>query len=182
MCIRDRPPTTSTSPSRATSPPRSPSPPSRSYAEVAAAVSSLTRLLPLAGPLDLVSLAQEQSRLRGEFQHLRGEESSLVLQFVKIPGTNTDILCDTSNGIDRPLVPSSTAKAVFDHFHGLSHASGRSTLRDIRARFVWHRMSSDVLRWARSCPGCAASKISSCLLYTSPSPRDLSTSRMPSSA
>ena len=30
--------------------------------------------------------------------------------------------------------------------------------------------------------GCSVSFLSSCLLYTSPSPRDLSTSRMPSSA
>ena len=48
---------------------------------------------------------------------------------------------------------------MFNHFHGLSHTGGRATLRDLRRRFVWFRMSKDVLAWSRSCPDCQASKV-----------------------
>ena len=145
-------------PSPSTSAPDRPAP-GRTFAQVAAASNTTTPSL--ATPLDWLALSREQYRCRAEFQHLRGDSSHLKLQLVAVPGSEPParILCDVSTGINRPLVPASRTKLIFDHFHGLHHAGGRSTLRDVRARFVWHRMSSDVLAWARSCPHCAASKI-----------------------
>ena len=45
---------------------------------------------------------------------------------------------------------------------------------------VTHSPAEFVMDYVRVVPGVPKSKV--CLLYTSPSPRDLSTSRMPSSA
>ena len=99
----------------------------RSYASVAAVVR------PLAAELDLQALARAQFAARGEFQHLRGDSCGLKLDLVPIPGTMPvkKILADISTPSARPIIPSSWQKRVFDHFHGLSHAGGRATLRDI---------------------------------------------------
>ena len=54
---------------------------------------------------------------------------------------------------------------------GSAGAFSRYFQRDSRVVEKWHSLSK-----------LAADKVAICLLYTSPSPRDLSTSRMPSSA
>ena len=132
----------------------------RSYASVAAATATVLR--PLSAELDLIALAKAQFAARGEFQHLRGDSSGLKLELVPIPGTVPvrKILADISTPQARPLVPSSWQRRVFDHFHNISHAGGRTTLRDVRSRFVWYKMSSTILSWARSCASCLQSKIS----------------------
>ena len=134
---------------------RPPSSSPSTYANVAA-VSSLV------SPLDLAALAREQFRCKAEFQPLRHGQSSLKLELVVIPNSSPTarILCDVSGSVERPLVPSSWKKKIFDHFHGLSHQGGRATSRDICARFVWPAMRSDILRWCRDCLHCASSKIS----------------------
>ena len=131
------------------------------YAQVAAgAAHPLTvNSSTLVAELDLVALACDQFRDRAEFQHLR-EDSSLRLELVPIPGhTSKKILCDVSTGVDRPLVPSSWTGKIFSHFHGLHHPGGKSTLREVRRRFVWFRMSSEILSRARACQDCHASKV-----------------------
>ena len=54
----------------------------------------------------------------------------------------------------------------------------RIAVQDDPALFITLRAEADVLAEAAA----LAAKGDTCLLYTSPSPRDLSTSRMPSSA
>ena len=43
--------------------------------------------------------------------------------------------------------------------HSLNHPGGRATLRGIRERFVWAKMSSDCLAFVRGCLPCQRSKI-----------------------
>ena len=43
---------------------------------------------------------------------------------------------------------------------GLAHPAARITLELVRRQFVWFRMSADVRRWARECPACHRSKVS----------------------
>ena len=137
----------------------------RTYATVAAGPTppsmSTVSAVGRPGELDLVQLARDQFQARAEFQHLRGPESSLDLQLVQIPGAPAGqrILCDVSTGVDRPLVPSSWISRVFSHFHELHHPGGKSSLREIRRRFVWYKMSSDVLARARACLHCHSSKV-----------------------
>ena len=115
----------------------------------------------LANHLDLSALARDQRLDAAQFDHLK-RDSSLKIALQDLPGSDpaVRILCDTSQGSPRVLVPESWRRRVFNHFHGLGHTGGRATLRDLRQRFVWFGMSRDILLWARSCPDCLASKVS----------------------
>ena len=122
------------------------------------AVSALSRAL--ASDIDYVALSEEQERVKSEFTNLY-QDSGLILRREHVPGTppGISLLCDVSQDRPRPVVPSTWISKVFKHFHGISHAGGRSSLRAIRSRFVWYEMSKDVLRLARECPECQPSKI-----------------------
>ena len=84
--------------------------------------------------------------------------TSLVPVLLPVPGSTAKLWCDVSQGPPRPIVPSTSVQLVFDCIHGVSHAGGRATLREISRRFVWPGMRSDVLRLARTCLDCTASK------------------------
>nr|CAH8868540.1 unnamed protein product [Trichobilharzia regenti] len=91
--------------------------------------------------------------------HTCRRNSSLQLQDVPIPLSDTTIVCDVSTGVHRPFVPLSCRKALFEHLHSLSHPGVRATVRLISERFVWPKMNSDIRRWARECIQCQCSKV-----------------------
>ena len=62
------------------------------------------------------------------------------------------------------------------HMRDAGHRGVAATLLRVQTFCVWSGMEAQMREFVRQCLHCA------CLLYTSPSPRDLSTSRMPSSA
>ena len=84
--------------------------------------------------------------------------SSLRLESVRFPGVDSTVVCDTSLGRPRMLVPESRRRSIFDAIHGLAHPSGRTTLAIIAKTYTWSGMRSDVLHWARQCSACATSK------------------------
>ena len=69
------------------------------------------------------------------------------------------MLCDVSTGRPRPLVPTTYRRKIFDVVHGLAHPSIRSTIKLIKAKFVWHTMAKDIRDWARSCDACQRCKV-----------------------
>ena len=75
------------------------------------------------------------------------------------------MICDVSRGRPRVLVPDVHRRPIFDAIHSLAHPSGRSTLAMVSKTYVWPRMRSDVLRWARQCQSCGVSKVA---LHTKP--------------
>ena len=72
---------------------------------------------------------------------------------------DTPILCDTSTGRPRPLVPKTFRRRVFDSIHGLSHPSIRITTKLMTDKFIWHSIKKDVSTWTRCCISCQRSKI-----------------------
>ena len=84
--------------------------------------------------------------------------SSLQLSRVDF-GPGCVLLCDTSTGRARPVVPPGFRRAVFDAIHNLAHPSIRSTRRLVAEKFVWPGMNTDVATWARSCTACQTAKI-----------------------
>ena len=70
--------------------------------------------------LDLLSMEQAQ-QADAEVQAYRTAITGLVLTDVPLPGTDTTLLCDTSTGAARPIVPRSWRRAVFDAIHSLAH-------------------------------------------------------------
>ncbi len=106
--------------------------------------------------IDYHSLAREQQN-DPETDTYRTSITNLSWKNVSIE--NTDILCDVSTGRPRPLVPLAFRRKVFDVVHGLSHPSIRSTIKIIKAKFVWHSMAKDIKEWSQSCDACQRCKV-----------------------
>ena len=108
--------------------------------------------LRLCSGVDFVAMAAAQP------SDVSSHDDSLKPVKFPVPGSQSFLWCDVSLGWPRPIVPPSHVTKVFDCVHGVSHAGGRASLKEISRRFVWQRMRSDILRLARDCPSCLASK------------------------
>jgi hypothetical protein len=67
--------------------------------------------------------------------------SSLQLQHVDMQGER--VICDTSTGQPRPLIPVADPRDVFRAIHELAHDGIRATRRLMAARVVWRGMASE---------------------------------------
>ncbi len=85
--------------------------------------------------------------------------SSLQLEARPLPMSDSTILCDTSTGVARPVVPKDYRRTVFNSLHNLSHPSIRATQRLLTARFVWPSIKADARKWTRTCLQCQKSKV-----------------------
>ena len=90
--------------------------------------------------------------------------SSLKLEAVPLSMSDTTILCDTSTGVARPLVPKDYRRIVFESLHNLSHPSIRATQRLLTARYVWPSINADARKWTRTCLQCQRSSATLSLL------------------
>ena len=91
--------------------------------------------------------------------HLRNDPATaLRLENVRL-NSMTSLLCDTSTGVQRPVVPALFRRRVFDAVHGLSHPGIRTTRRLLTSKFAWPRMAADAASWARACVLCQQSKV-----------------------
>ena len=85
--------------------------------------------------------------------------------------TESTILCDTSTGVARPVVPKDYCRIIFESLHNLSHPSIQATQRLLTARYVWPSIKADVQKWTHTCLQCQKSKVQRhtvTLLSTSP--------------
>lgn len=85
--------------------------------------------------------------------------TGIVLQTLPFGPSGVSLLCDTSSGQPRPVVPVAFRRQVFDAVHGLSHPSIRATKTLVASKFVWHGVRRQVGLWARSCISCQRAKI-----------------------
>ena len=108
--------------------------------------------------LDLLGMAKGQHG-DSDVQAYRTAITRLVLADLPIPGTSTTLLCDTSTGVARPIVPLAWRRVVFDTIHGLAHPGIRTSRKLVAARFVWHGMNKQVGIWAKTCVPCQRSKV-----------------------
>lgn len=101
-------------------------------------------------------LAHDQIQ-SGEMDSYRTATTGLQLE--DIPFGSSTVICDTSTGVTRPILPSSWTRQIFDQIHGLSHAGPRPTQHAISQRFVWHGMKKDIRKWCKECHNCQSSKV-----------------------
>ena len=96
-----------------------------------------------------------------KLQQLQSSPTSLKLQSVPVPTSNSTLVCDMSTGLPRPYVPSELRHTVFNTFHSLSHPGIRATQHLITACYVWPNVNSDIHKWAQSsgCLKCQQSKV-----------------------
>nr|VZI39582.1 unnamed protein product [Spirometra erinaceieuropaei] len=104
------------------------------------------------------TLMAEAQRSDGELPQYRHENSSLRLQDVPLPTGTGTITCDLSTGQERPFVPATLRRRVFNALHNLSYPGVRATVKLITDRFVWPNINRDVRRWTRSCLPCQRAK------------------------
>ena len=109
--------------------------------------------------LDPAELAAAQAAATDEMDAY-ATTSSLKLRSLPVGSPAVTLCCDVSLAQPRPVVPSSMVQKVFSVIHGVSHAGGKATLRELSRRFVWRGMRASVLAMARECPSCQASKVS----------------------
>lgn len=109
--------------------------------------------------IDYASIADEQAQDTELIDFIRTSSS---LNFKKFPvfGTEKEIVCDVSTGIERPFIPKAFRRHVFESFHNMSHPSIRTTAKLISKKFVWPSMNVEVRSWAKQCLQCQKSKIS----------------------
>jgi len=105
------------------------------------------------GKVDLERLAAAQA-MCGESLLWRDRENVQVIQVGE-----SELLCDTSTGGLRPVVPSTWRKTVFNSVHELAHAGMRATRRMVSSRFVWKGCVRDVGAWCKDCVQCARGKV-----------------------
>ncbi len=88
---------------------------------------------------------------------LKTRPGSLELQDIAMKGVK--VLCDTSTGRPRPIVPVSWTRTVFESFHNLNHPGPKPTTRAISSRFVWKGLKRDVRNWVQACDACQRCKV-----------------------
>ena len=107
--------------------------------------------------IDFSKLAEEQ-HTDPDIRLLQEGDTGLNIQEIEFsPGVN--LLCDTSQAMVRPLVPSSWKRKLFDIIHNLSHPSIRNTKRLMSRKFVWKGLKSQVGKWAKERESCQAAKV-----------------------
>ena len=105
--------------------------------------------------IDLKAMAEAQQTDPSQ----DGATQSLTLSRIPLPACDVTLLCDTSTGTPRPLVPPQFRRQVFDTLHSLSHPVVRATQRLISYRYVWPGMNKEVREWTRTCLQCQRAKI-----------------------
>ena len=101
---------------------------------------------------DAMAMAQQEDRQIHALQS--SPSSSLQIQPMPLLPSGSSILCDTSTGTPRPLVPLSWRRTIFDSLHSLSHPGIRATRRLLTSQYAWPGINADVRKWARSCIQC----------------------------
>lgn len=86
-------------------------------------------------------------------------EAKYRLEPVKFPFSEETLYCDVSTEKNRPYVPESMRRTIFQKLHGLSHPGIKASRKLIGDRYFWPNMHKDVGNWAKACVSCQKSKI-----------------------
>ena len=70
-----------------------------------------------------------------------------------------ELICSCFNGNNRPIIPRTLRRRIFNQVHGLSHPGQKATLRLLRTRYYWPSMTADIRQWTKTCSQCQRSKI-----------------------
>ena len=108
--------------------------------------------------VDFQAMAREQQS-DPEIHAYRTSITGCQFQDVPVGNAGLTLLCDVSTGKQRPVVPQSWRRRVFDAVHGLSHPAIRTTCKLLTSKFVWHGMAKEIREWAKTCLDCQRSKV-----------------------
>ena len=120
---------------------------------------TLSRVDTILAPATHEELAKAQES-DTELQKLLICGTAMQLEKIPVPGTSTEQYCDMAHERQRPFVPSTLRRQVFNSLHSLSHPGIRAIAKMISQRFVWPSIQKDCRNWAKTCLVCQRSKIS----------------------
>ena len=109
-------------------------------------------------PVELEALASAQLDDQ-EIRQLSSTDTSLQLEHLPIPNSPRTVLCDTSQGTPRPIVPSIMRHNIYNQLHSLSHPGIKASWHLVSQRYVWPNMKRDIAQWTRACHACQQSKV-----------------------
>jgi len=118
---------------------------------------ALSRVNEVFIPEQFETLAKEQKEDQSVTQ--LKEQPNLRLENITVPGTETELLCETSTGRPRPYVPASLRKPIYERLHNLGHPGVKASRELLRTRFFWPGINHDVGEWARACIPCQKAKV-----------------------
>ncbi|GBP52225.1 hypothetical protein EVAR_83084_1 [Eumeta japonica] len=119
---------------------------------------TLSRIEQLDNVVDFVKLANAQES-DPELEQILKDGSALQLQKIHVPGTKTDLYCDFSTPAQRPFVPISLRRQIFNCLHSLSHPGSNATSKLVAERYVWPGIRKDCRDWTRKCLQCQRTKV-----------------------
>ena len=118
------------------------------------------RVCAISKDLSVENIASHQKGDQELLRYLENKDKTgLILSKVPLPESTESVICDLSEGRQRPYVPETLQREVFDKFHSLNHAGIAATTKLISDRFVWIKMKSKIKEWTRNCVICQTSKI-----------------------
>ena len=95
-----------------------------------------------------------------DLERLRNDPNSgLQLRAIPLPDGAGEVWCDVTNNTQRPFVPETLRRRVFQSLHNLSHPGVKATVELVSARFVWPNMKRELKEWAQNCQQCQRAKV-----------------------
>ncbi|KRY45919.1 hypothetical protein T03_9336 [Trichinella britovi] len=108
----------------------------------------------IGGGSNVSSLLRVSLRAVDPELHKIAQSTSLKLQPQKIPNSPFPLWSDRSRPTPRVYLPGLLHESTFRAIHDLSHPGIRATKRLMTARYVWHSINGDIVRWTRVCTSC----------------------------
>lgn len=98
-----------------------------------------------------IAAAQEVDAEIQNWKKYGYRDQTLVTEKV---GKNQDIVCSVFQNEKRPIVPKKLRFPIFRQIHTIAHTGLKATLKLIRTKFYWPRMTTDIRKWHKACDQC----------------------------
>ena len=89
-----------------------------------------------------------------EITHLMMGKHSPKIKIRQISFDGVEIICETSTGTNRPVLPRSLRSAAFQACHDIDHAGQAETKRRLTSSYFWPKMKQDTSFYVKSCHPC----------------------------
>ncbi|GBO03762.1 hypothetical protein AVEN_9035-1 [Araneus ventricosus] len=103
--------------------------------------------------IDYVLIA-EALKTDQELPTFIASQASLLLKKMTFPNSTIEVMCESSTGTARPVIPKENGYTLLSAMHNVYLPSIRRSVQLLKKRLVCHRISSDVAKWERHCSTC----------------------------
>lgn len=107
--------------------------------------------------ITLIDIAAAQNN-DPEIQQLR-EKGYKDHAFTEVTEDNLSVFCEVFRGVNRPVIPSSIRRKVFEAVHNLSHPGQNASVKMVTSQFWWPDVTKAIRQWVKCCGACQSSKV-----------------------